>query len=34
VTVKAVALLSLEAPIVTISGTGWCRVVTPNSNPI
>jgi phage baseplate assembly protein V len=34
VTVKAKALLSLEAPIVTISGTGWSRVVTPNSNPI
>jgi phage baseplate assembly protein V len=34
ITIKAVALLSLEAPIVTISGTGWRRVVTPNSNPI
>jgi uncharacterized protein involved in type VI secretion and phage assembly len=30
----AVALLEINAPVVTLSGPGWRRVVTPNSSPI
>ena len=32
--VDAVALLELHAPVVTLSGPGWQRVVSPNSSPI
>jgi phage baseplate assembly protein V len=34
VSVKSVAILALEAPLITISGPGWSRVITPNSNPL
>jgi uncharacterized protein involved in type VI secretion and phage assembly len=34
ITVKAVALLQLDAPTITLSGPGWTRVVSPNNNPI
>ncbi|MBO1076178.1 phage baseplate assembly protein V [Roseomonas marmotae] len=34
ISISAVALLALEAPIITLSGTGWSRVVSPSSNPI
>jgi phage baseplate assembly protein gpV len=34
IAIKAVALLQIEAPSVTIGGPGWRRIVTPNSNPI
>jgi len=32
--VDAVALLELFAPVVTLAGPGWSRVITPNSSPI
>lgn len=31
---QAVAVVEIHAPIVTLSGDGWRRVVTPNSSPI
>ena len=33
-TVKAKAVLQLEAPVVVLKGPGWSRTVTPSTNPI
>ena len=34
VTVRATAVLQLEAPMIVLQGPGYRRVVTPNSNPV
>lgn len=34
ITIKATALLTLEAPVITLSSGGARRIVTPNANPI
>jgi uncharacterized protein involved in type VI secretion and phage assembly len=34
ITIKSVAVLELEAPIITLKGPGYTRVVSPNNNPI
>jgi hypothetical protein len=34
ITIKSVGLLELNAPLITLQGPGYRRVVTPNSNPI
>jgi uncharacterized protein involved in type VI secretion and phage assembly len=34
VTVRATAVLQLEAPMIVLQGPGYRRVVTPNGNPI
>jgi len=34
ITVKSVAVLELDAPVITLKGPGYRRVVTPNNSPI
>lgn len=34
ITIKSVAILELEAPVITLKGPGYKRVVTPNNNPV
>ncbi len=34
ITIKSVGTLELNAPLITLQGPGYRRVVTPNSNPI
>ena len=34
IVIKSIALLEIDAPIITLQGPGYKRVVTPNSNPI
>ena len=33
-TVKAKAVLQLDAPVIVLKGKGWSRTVTPSTNPI
>jgi uncharacterized protein involved in type VI secretion and phage assembly len=34
ITIKSVAVLSIDAPVITLQGPGYRRVVSPNNNPI
>jgi uncharacterized protein involved in type VI secretion and phage assembly len=34
ITIKSVAVIEIDAPVITLQGPGYKRVVTPNSNPI
>ena len=36
ITLRSVAVLHIEAPTIALQGPGgaWCRVITPNNNPI
>ena len=34
IVIKSIAALEIDAPIITLQGPGFKRVVTPNSNPI
>lgn len=34
IVIKSVAVLEIDAPIITLQGPGYKRIVTPNSNPI
>jgi uncharacterized protein involved in type VI secretion and phage assembly len=34
ITIKSVSILELDAPIITLKGPGYRRVVSPNNNPI
>ena len=34
IAIKSVAILEIEAPIITLKGPGYKRVVSPNNNPI
>ena len=34
ITIKSVAVLELDAPVITLKGDGYRRIVTPNNNPI
>jgi len=34
ITIKSVSILELDAPIITLKGPGYRRVISPNNNPI
>ena len=34
ITIKSVAVIEIDAPVITLQGPGYKRIVTPNSNPI
>lgn len=34
ITIKSVAVIEIDAPLITLQGPGYKRVITPNSNPI
>jgi uncharacterized protein involved in type VI secretion and phage assembly len=34
ITIKSVSVLEIDSPIITLSGPGYRRIVSPNNNPI